>query len=332
MTTPLLSIIVIVHDMPRQALNTLRSLSAGYQRDVVADDYEVIVVENRSPRTIDPAALAALPGRFRHVLRDEAGVSPAAAINAGLAFAQGRQIGLMIDGARMVTPGVIALALAAARITPHALTLVPGYHLGDHEHQFHATHGHSEERERELLRGIDWEHDGYRLFDIACLSGANRHGIFHPFLECNCMVLPAGVMHDLGGADERFDLPGGGGLNLALYRRAALHPQTRLFVLPGEGSFHQLHGGVTTSEVEGRQQLLDRIRDQLHELLGEPFTAPRLQPSLLGSVGGPALRHLRFSVEEGLTRHRTCAAQGRDPHADEILKRTLPRPALRAAS
>lgn len=327
---PLLSIIVIVHDMPRQALNTLRSLDAAHQRDVDPDDYEVVVVENRSPRTLDAADVAALPGRFRYVLRDEPGVSPAAAINDGFARARGRCIGLMIDGARMVTPGVVHHVLAANRITADALVAVPGYHLGDHEHQLHATHGYTEHREQELLRAIGWERDGYGLFAISCLSGANRHGIFHPFMECNCMFLPRDVFRDIGQADERFDLPGGGALNLAIYRLAALHPRTKLFVLPGEGSFHQLHGGVTTSEVPDREALLHRIRNQLHEILGCPFKAPKIQPTLLGPVGPAALRHLRFSVEQGLARYQAFAERDEDPHADDALK-AAPRP-LRAAS
>jgi hypothetical protein len=319
--TPLLSIIVIAYDMPRQAMNTLRSLSAAYQRDVDPDDYEVVVVENRSPRTLDPAAVAALPGSFRYFLREEPGVSPAPAINFGFAAARGRCIGLMIDGARMVTPGVVHHVLAANRVTTDALVVVPGYHLGHHEHQLHATHGYTEDAEQAMLRDIDWKRDGYALFTVACISGANRYGVFHPFMECNCLFMPDHVFRDIGRADERFDLPGGGALNLALYRRVAMHPRTKLFVLPGEGSFHQLHGGVTTSEIPDREALLARIREQLQELLGRPFRAPLLEPTFLGTIGLGAMRHLAFSVEQGLDRYRKCVEKGHDPHADETRKR-----------
>lgn len=329
--SPLVSIIVIVYDMPRQAVNTLRSLTPVYQQGVNPDDYEVIVVENRSPRMLDADTVAALPGRFRYVRRDEPGVSPAAAINVGAAVARGSWLGLMIDGARMVTPGVVQHVLAATRITPDPLVVVPGYHLGEHEHQFHARYGQTEASEQALLDGIAWESNGYGLFTIACLSGANPRGVFHPFMESNCMFLPAEVFREIGQADERFDLPGGGALNLALYRKAALHPRTKLVVLPGEGSFHQLHGGVTTSEVPDRDKLLGRIRQQLDDLLGHRFTAPTLQPTLLGTIGPEALRHLQFSVEQGLSRYARLATEGRDPHADDSLKQGLGRPQRRAA-
>ena len=134
MTSPKISVIVIVYDMARQALNTLHSLSAAYQRRIDARDYEVIVVENRSDRVMDPADIAALPENFRYVLRDEAGKSPAAAINHGLALARGDCIGLMIDGARMLTPGVLTHVDMALRITRRAVVAVPGYQLGDAPH------------------------------------------------------------------------------------------------------------------------------------------------------------------------------------------------------
>jgi glycosyltransferase involved in cell wall biosynthesis len=317
---PRVSVIVIAYDMQRQALNTLYSLSADYQEGVSADDYEVVVVENRSARVMDTAAIAALNGNFRYILRDEPGVSPAAAINVAVNAARADFLCLMIDGARLVTPGVLRYALEARSICDDALVLAPGYHLGSNEQQFHLSSGYSENAEQELLAGADWKHNGYSLFEISCLSGANPHGWFHPFMECNCLFMPRSVWDDIGGADERFDLPGGGAINLALYRRAAMHPRTRSFVLPGEGSFHQLHGGVTTSEIPEREALLGRISAQLNEILGEPFRAPTLQPTLLGRVPPAALPFLGHSVERGIRRSQIVRKHGEHMYSDELAK------------
>ena len=76
---PLLSLVVVVFDMPVQAMNTLRSLSPSYQRAVTPGDYEVVVVENRSANMLDPAEVSALGGTFRYLRRDEDGQSPASA-------------------------------------------------------------------------------------------------------------------------------------------------------------------------------------------------------------------------------------------------------------
>ncbi len=53
----MLSIVVVVHNMPEQASKTLHSLSSHYQRDVSEEEYEVIVVENRSTNNLDTATL-----------------------------------------------------------------------------------------------------------------------------------------------------------------------------------------------------------------------------------------------------------------------------------
>ncbi|MEZ5436418.1 MAG: hypothetical protein R3E67_07915 [Pseudomonadales bacterium] len=45
---PKLSFVVVVYNMPRQAMNTLYSLSARHQRNIVESDYEIIVIENSS--------------------------------------------------------------------------------------------------------------------------------------------------------------------------------------------------------------------------------------------------------------------------------------------
>ena len=55
---PVLSIVMVVYDMPTQAKNTLISLSTGYQQDVSIDDFEVIVVENESSNLINDQFIA----------------------------------------------------------------------------------------------------------------------------------------------------------------------------------------------------------------------------------------------------------------------------------
>ena len=312
MTSPKISVIVIVYDMARQALNTLHSLSAAYQRRIDARDYEVIVVENRSDRVMDPADIAALPENFRYVLRDEAGKSPAAAINHGLALARGDCIGLMIDGARMLTPGVLTHVDMALRITRRAVVAVPGYQLGDAPH--HQTKTQTEAIDRQMLAAIHWPADGYRLFEIASMSLANRAGFFRAFMECNCLFAPAEVLRDLGGADVRFDLPGGGALNLYLYKRLVEAPRTKFFMLPGEGSFHQVHGGVTTTPREDEKALHQELLAQLNAILGTAFKSPTVEPVHLGVFHNPIYPFLKISADKFALKARA--------HLDALAERT----------
>jgi len=312
---PLVSVVIVVHRMARQAENTLRSFSVPYQRDVRPEDYELVVVENTSDDLLgEDRARAAAPG-VRYFLRDETGTSPAPALNFGVAQARASMLGLVIDGARLVTPRVISYALLARRMSEDALVAVPGYHLGQSEQQNNVGYGEAEERG--LLEGADWQRNGYRLFDIACVSSANRHGVFHPLMESNCLFCSRKAFDGIGGADERFDLPGGGSVNLYLYRKLALLPESRLVVLPGEGSFHQFHGGVTTTPSEDLEAVLLSHRTQLAERLGAPFEAPRREPMLLGAVTSHAQRMLAFSAERATPRFERFRAQGKPAWSDD---------------
>ncbi|HSC76575.1 MAG TPA: glycosyltransferase [Pseudomonadales bacterium] len=287
MRNPGLSIIVIVYNMPRQAMNTLLSLALPYQKNVAVDDYEVIVVENCSDHQLNAADVAALGPQFRYFLRDEKGVSPAPAVNFAFAQCRGNQIGLIIDGARMVTPRVIEYAMLGAKISQQALVMVPGYHLGEKDQKFHLQTGHSEELEIEKLTAMAWQDNGYRLFKWACWSSSNQRGYLQPMQECSALFCSAENFRSIGGADERFDQPGGGSINLYLYRKLGMLPEIQLFVLPGEGSFHQFHGGITTQELaedDVRKAVLKSFDTRLEEIWGAPFKALTREPMLLGAV------------------------------------------------
>lgn len=321
MSTPRISVLVVVHNMPGQAMNTLISLTPPYQRDVDPDLYEIVVVENRSAHTLDPEAVAALGGNIRYILRDEPGKSPAAAINAAIAAARGEFLCLMIDGARMVTPGVLHHAAMAFAITPDALVAVPGYHLGETDQHLQDNTEANKAVEQSLLRSIDWQNNGYGLFEISHQSGANPRGSLHSFIESNCLFVHRRHLAAIGNADESFQLPGGGALNLYIFRRLCLLPETVFFVLPGEGSFHQMHGGVTTTPDKDREAFVARMKEQLHERLGEDFTSPRVAPIVLGRIQGMANRFLEDSARMNGRREAQFRQRRDEAWSDERGKR-----------
>ena len=294
---PLVSIVVIVYDMPAQAARTLESLSCGYQVGVDDADYEVIVVENGSTNNLPGRVIEALPGNFSYFLREDAEPTPAHAINFGAARARGRTICVMIDGARMVTPGVVRHILLGHRLFDAAVVSVPGYHLGRQLQQEAVNSGYGLDEERALLRSIDWPADGYRLFDIACLSGSCAAGFFLPNSESNCISMPRGIWDQLGGYDTRFDLRGGGFINLDFYKRACELPGVKHVVALGEGTFHQFHGGVTTGgqAAELREVYLEASRQQYRTLRGADFSPPDMRPTYLGELPVQVQRFIHYS-------------------------------------
>lgn len=321
MSAPLISVLVIVYDMPRQAMNTLVSLLPPYQQNVDPDLYEIIVVENRSANTLDPKEVAALGSNVRYILRDEPGRSPAAAVNVAIAAARGAFVCLMIDGARMLTPGVLHTAAMAINITPNALVAVPGYHLGNTNQHLQENSEEAKARERAMLQDIDWQNNGYELFSIAHQSGANPKGSMYPFIESNCLFVHRRHLEAIGNADESFQLAGGGAINLFLFRQLCLLPETVLFSLPGEGSFHQMHGGVTTAPDSEREAFVTQMKYQLRERLGEDFQPPRVTPILLGRVQLGAHKFLEQTVRINGSREAKFYGRGEHPWSDEQDKR-----------
>jgi len=294
---PVLSIIVIVYDMALQAMNTLYSLSSRYQQHVSGEEYEVIVVENTSRHNLDPVVVETLGANFRYFLRDESGVSPAAAINFAFQQCRGSYVGLMIDGARILTPRVVQYALTAGRLNPRSMVVTPSYHLSAAEQHTVSPDDYNETIEQQRLAHIRWKENGYRLFDAACMGAAHRFGYLSPPMESNCFFGAYSDFERIGFADERFNLRGGGALNLHMFRSLGLLPRIPYFVLIGEGSFHQLHGGVTTYNSEEHDTIVESFRDQLQVIWNDEFHGLRRDPILFGAVTDPARRFLLYSSQ-----------------------------------
>lgn len=295
---PRLSVIVVVYRMPAQAMNTLISLSAAHQRAVRAADYEVIAVENTSDAMLDPAAVAALGPNVRYLRRHEAGVSPSPAINAAAKVANGAHIAVMVDGARMVTPGVVRGLLDAQRIAAMPVVSVPGYHLGDTLHSQAAATGYTAAQEQAWLADLDWRADGYRLFNRAVFSASCSNGFLMPMAESNCVAVPRRLFTTLGGFDEAFATPGGGYVNLDFYRRAVLSRGTRLVVLPGEGAFHQFHGGATTgAPATDHEAVVASMMAEYRRLRGADYAPPEVPGVLLGEVHQAVAPFMAHSAE-----------------------------------
>jgi hypothetical protein len=294
---PVLSLVLIVYKMPDQARNTLYSLSAHYQRGVRTQDYEVIVVENSSDRTMGADGLRGLAGNFRYFLRQESHPTPVHAIAFGAQKARGSLIGLMIDGARMATPTMVKTLLQASRVSANAVVAVPGYHLGQTVQQEAMNAGYNEQVETALLDSIDWKNHGQRLFEIGCFSASTQAGFFKPLSESNCLVMPRSLWNKVGGIDQRFTTAGGGLANLDLYKRVCELKESELIIAAGEGTFHQFHGGVTTGQKKAiRDQSMAEHFEQYRQLRGSHYTPPNKPAMIFGRIPASAMPYMQHSV------------------------------------
>ncbi len=277
---PELSVVVVAYDMDRELPRTIRSLAPDHQRGVESEDYEIIVVDNGSPVPVDGEVLARSAPNLRVIRIDPAPPSPARAANMGIAAARGELVGLVVDGARLASPGLLASARLAGRLHPQVVVATLGWHLGGAPHMEAARNGYDAEAEDALLDSIDWPTDGDRLFEISTLGGSSAWGWFAPLAESSALFAPATVWERLGGLDEAFALPGGGLVNHDLYARACGLDGTQLVVLLGDGTFHQVHGGSATS---GRFNFEELQADYV-TLRGHRYEAPTATPIYLGRV------------------------------------------------
>lgn len=314
---PLLSVVVVSFNMRRELPRTLYSLSVPYQRNIRRDQYEIIVVDNGSEKTWSPADFEDLDVNLRILnLGEAAAPSPAPAMNVGIGESKGSLVGVLIDGARLVSPGLLNAAIRAQSLHHRPVITSCGFHLGFEHQSVSVLKGYTREVEDRLLSTIDWTEHGYRLLDISVFSGSCAKGWFSQMAESNALFLPAELWREVGGFDEAFRLPGGGLVNLDLYRRLLALPDIQQIVLLGEGTFHQLHGGVSSNSVENRWT---EWAADYRRIKGCDYEVPQAPAVYFGSLGPHGLGHLDHSARMLQGRDANTAAD----HYIELLKKTI---------
>lgn len=284
-----LSIVIVCYNMAREIPRTLESLSPLLQHDVSADDYEIIVVDNGSSQPADPEYCLRYGANVTLLSTPSPNASPARAIKWGVAHAQYPNLGILIDGARMASPGLLARAREALAISETSVVGTIGFHLGPKVQMESVAEGYNQEAEDRLLASVDWQSDAYRLFEISSLAGSSANGWFSLPAETNAVFLSRAFFDTLGGYDERFVSPGGGLINHDFWNRVCACPESRVVMLLGEGTFHQVHGGVATN---ARVSPWESFAAEYAQIRGETYRQVMCPFRLYGSLGGAGLRKI----------------------------------------
>lgn len=268
-----LTIVIVFHDMAREAQRSLATLGAAYQRGVDAADYDVVAVDNASPEPLGEAMVAGFGKNIRLLRLDHAGVSPAPAVNAGVAAANTEHVAVINDGARMVSPGIVAHTRAAFRAVKSALVGAQAFHIGeDYASRFSPEFDRA--AEDRLLESFDWRGNGYQLFDHAFQTPEPRMGFLAGIpSELTYVALRREAFEELGGFDEAFASRGGGLVNHDFLKRAVESKRFRAVMLLGEATFHQFHGGITSTQ--GGQKNVPGFREEYERIRGAAYRGYR---------------------------------------------------------
>ncbi|MEM8791008.1 MAG: glycosyltransferase [Pseudomonadota bacterium] len=276
---PELSLVVVAHNMARELPRTLRTLSVEMQNGIAADDVEIIVVDNGSSDPADLEACLREVPNAAFISLPKTGVSPCHAANVGIAAARADKIGVMIDGARMASPGLLRAAIDALGTGDKTVVGAHGFHLGREVQSEALKNGYDADAEDALLTKSGWETDGYRLFDISVFSKSSGKGWHTLPSETNALFMHRALWIALNGYDERFAALGGGLANLDIWKRACELDDAKVRILGGEGTFHQIHGGASSNAAVSLREEFDR---EYIALRGKPYERPRIDAEFLG--------------------------------------------------
>lgn len=278
-----LSVIVIFFNMRREAERTLFSLTSEYQKNMGGISYEVIAVDNGSSERIDESLVKSFGANFRYVYFNADTPSPCAALNYASQIAKGYWITLFIDGARIPSPRVLHYSLLASRLYEKPFIYTLGMHIGHKPQNYLAEENYSQKDEDVLLSSIDWQQDGYLLFDISSVALSSKEGYFSRLLESNCITISRATFQEKGGFDERFRSPGGGLANLDFFNRINEADDIHPILLLGEATFHQFHGGTATN-APLKDHPWEKMAEEYMMIRGKPYQPHYRKPAYFGSV------------------------------------------------
>ena len=291
-----LSIIVVFYNMRREAQRTLYSLTRAYQQKTNGVLYEVIAIDNGSSQPLDKEYVKSFGDNFRYIFLDAPFPSPAKALNYGVEISKGKLVTLCIDGARILSPGIIHYTSLASKLYDNVFVYTLGMHIGRKPQNYLVEENYSQIDEDKLLGSVDWKQNGYLLFDVSSLAFSSPHGFFSNISESNCMTISRNNFEKIGGFDERFTSSGGGLVNLDIFNKINESLDVNPVMLLGEATFHQFHGGTATN-VSMKEHPWKKMEDEYIRLKGKPYQPYYRNPLHFGMIH-PKMNHLLCNSTE----------------------------------
>ena len=274
-----LSIVLICYNMQREIIRTIQSFLHPYQIGIEDKNIEIIVIDTGSKILPD---LKQFQDKVKLIQFKTKYPSPVEAVNHGIEIASSDLVGVLIDGARMVTPGMCRDVINVNKEHDRVFISTLAFHLGPIVQMESVFEGYNKDVEDKLLEEIDWMNNGYDLYLASSLALSSKNGLYGPIAESNAIFTTKKIWNELDGFEEKFISIGGGLSNLDVYKRACEKDDLKHIRLSNEATFHQVHGGVATNNKQGEN---DHIFNKEYETIrGIPFSVPNKIPVLYGDL------------------------------------------------
>lgn len=291
----MLSIVVNFYNNRREAENTLHSLTRAYQKGLGNTPYDVIVIDNGSAQPLSEERVGSFGPEFRYRFVATTSPSPAQSINAACRDAVGDELMVVIDGAHILTPGILCRAKDAFSLFRSPFIATVPFHLGPKNQSHSVSEGYNQVVEDQLLGQSGWRLNGYRLFRCSGAFADGSGGWFGSLYESGCFGMRKQDYLSLGGLDERFQSRGGGLVNLDFFARALSCLTLDYVMLLGEGSFHQVHGGVASNAPRDHHPFEEFHREYV-SIRGAAYQRVHRTPYQIGALANEALPIVRHSA------------------------------------
>ena len=288
---PKISVVVVFYNMRREAVRTLHTLTCNYQIGVNVEDYEVLIMDSNSTEPLDPEWVESLQANFSYHYVESSWPTPCRAMNRGIELAKGDHVVCMIDGARMLSPGVLQKFKLANKLFEHACVKTIAMHLGPKLQNLSILDGYDQLVEDKLLKSVNWKSNGYELFEISSLAESSFRGFTNPISESNCFCVNKRVLSEIGGYNEDFRSIGGGLVNHDTLNKVLQYEGMMSINLMGEASFHQFHGGVATN-VSPDNHPREIFLNEYLTIRGEEFCPNNAAPFIFGDCPEVARQYI----------------------------------------